>query len=251
MRLAVRSSGGTTLTFVPFARDALGVLYFDHTTGHLANLTTAELNTLYSSPTGTTTINGDTVKACLTISGSTPRTNLETAIGVSDSTANTAATAAGCPSIQQNSGDSFYSAVSSLPSGTDAVIPISSGSWISQFNGVAVDRSSSARAGGVNLAAITNGSSVLGKPYTVSAGKEVPNTTYYQDTSYGYNVYTVLPTAKISGGFGSDAALESLFVGSSSSLCSSTEQSIVKTFGFDSLTASEGTCGSTTTTGNS
>ncbi len=145
-------SSGTTLTFVPFARDALGVLEFDHGTGHLATLTTAQLTALYSSSTGTSTINGDTVYACLTISGSTPRSNLESAIGVSDSTANTAANAAGCNNIQQNSGDNFYTFASTLPSGSDAVIPISSGSWIGQANGVGVDRSSSARAGGVDLA---------------------------------------------------------------------------------------------------
>ena len=239
-------SSGTTLTFVPFARDALGVLEFDHGTGHLATLTTAQLTALYSSSTGTSTINGDTVYACLTISGSTPRSNLEAAIGVSDSTANTAANAAGCNNIQQNSGDNFYTFASTLPSGSDAVIPISSGSWIGQANGVGVDRSSSARAGGVDLASID----ALGKPYTGTAPSEVPNTTYYQSSQYGYNVYTVLPTAKITG-FTKDAALVSLFVGSSASLCNSTEQGIVNSFGFDSLVSAEGTCGSTTTTGNS
>ena len=239
-------SSGTTLTFVPFARDALGVLQFDHGTAHLATLTTAQLTALYSSSTGTSTINGDTVSACLTISGSTPRSNLEAAIGVSDATANTAANAAGCNNIQQNSGDNFYTFASGLAAGSDAVIPISSGSWISQANGVAVDRSSAARAGGVDLAAID----ALGKPYTGSAPSEVPSTTYYQSSQYGYNVYTVLPTTKITG-FTKDAALVSLFVSNTSALCSTTEQSLVNTFGFDSLTVSEGTCGSTTTTGNS
>jgi hypothetical protein len=239
-------SSGTTLTFVPFARDALGIVEYDHSTGHLASLTTAELTALYSSSTGTSTVNGDTVYACLTISGSTPRSNLETAIGVSDATANTAANAAGCNNIQQNSGDSFFAFASTLPAGSDAVIPISSGSWISQANGVGVDRSSSARAGGADLAAVDS----LGKPYTGTAPTEVPNTTYYQSSQYGYNVYTVLPTTKITG-FTKDSALVSLFVASTASLCQSGAQTQVNTFGFDSLTVSEGTCGSTTTTGNS
>jgi hypothetical protein len=236
---------GTSLTFVPYARDAVGILYYDHSTGHIATLTTAELTALYSSSTGTLTINGDTVYACLTLSGSTPRSNLETAIGVSDATANIAASAAGCNQIQQNSGDNFYTFASSLPAGSDAVIPISSGSWISQANGLAVDRSSAARAGGANLAAVDS----LGAPFTGTAPNEAPNTTYYQNTSYGYNVYTVLPTAKVTG-FTKDAALVSLFVGSTAALCQPGIQSEVNTFGFDSLTVSEGTCGSTTTTGN-
>jgi hypothetical protein len=239
-------SSGTTLTFVPFARDALGIVEFDHGTGHLATLSTAQLTALYSSPTGTSTIGGDTVLACLTLSGSTPRSNLETAIGVSDATANTAANAAGCNNIQQNSGDSFFTFAGALATGTDAVIPISSGSWISQANGLAVDRSSTARTGGADLAAVD----ALGKPYTGTAPTELPNTGYYQSTVYGYNVNTVLPTAKIIG-FTKDAALVSLFTGSSASICSGTEQGIINTFGFDSLTVAEGTCGSTTTTGNS
>jgi hypothetical protein len=162
-----------------------------------------------------------------------------------DATANIAANAAGCNNIQQNSGDNFYSFASALPTGSDAVVPISSGSWISQANGVAVDRSSAARAGGADLAAID----ALGKPYTGTT-TEVPSTGYYTSSSYGYNVFTVLPTTKITG-FTKDAALVSLFVGTTSSLCASGEQTLVNKFGFDSLTAAEGTCGSTTTTGNS
>ena len=238
-------TSGTTLTFIPFGRDAVGVLYYDKGDGHLASLTTAELQALYTSSTGTDVINGDTVAACLTLSGSTPRSNLETALGITDAQASAAATAAGCNNIQQNSGNSFYTAATGLSSGDDAVIPISSGSWISQANGEAVDRSNTARSGGVDLAAIDS----LGQPYTLSGSTEVVNTTYYQSTSYGYNLYTVVPTSKLSG-FTSDAALESLFSGSGSALCSSTEQTIVNDFGFDSLTSGEGTCGSTTTTGN-
>ena len=240
-------SAGSTLTFIPFGRDALGILYYDRSTGHLATgITTAELTALYSSSTGTATINGDTVKACLPLSGSTPRSNLETAIGVSDATATIAANAANCNNIEQNNGNSFYATASGF-TGDDAIIPISVGSWIGQANGVGYDRSYTARANGVDLATVDS----LPKPYTGTAPNEVPNTTYYQSTQYGYNVYTVVPTTKISGGFGSDSALESLFVGSTSSLCATAAQATVNKFGFDSLTGSEGTCGSTTTTGNS
>ncbi len=238
-------SSGTTLTFVPFARDGLGVLYYDHGTGHLASLTTAELSALYSSSTGTSTIDGDTVYACLTLSGSTPRSNLEAAIGVSDSTANTAANAAGCNNIQQNSGDSFYTFASTLPAGSDAVIPISSGSWIGQANGVGrgplVVGSGRRRGPGRHRRA--------GQALHGHGALRVAQHHLLPVVPYGYNVYTVLPTAKITG-FTKDAALVSLFVGSSASLCDSTEQGIVNTFGFDSLTVAEGTCGSTTTTGN-
>ena len=70
-------TAGTTLTFIPYARDALGILVYDHGDGKLNSITTAQLLTLYSSTSGTSVINGDTVRACLTLSGSTPRSNLE------------------------------------------------------------------------------------------------------------------------------------------------------------------------------
>jgi hypothetical protein len=243
---------GSTLTFVPFARDGLGILVYDHGDGNVNSLTTAQLTALYSSSTGTTTIGGDTVYACMTISGSTPRSNLEAITGLSDTQVNTAATAAGCNNLVQNSGNSFWSFAgsSSVPVGSAAVVPISAGSWISQNNGLAVDRSNLARTGGANLASITDGSTNLGLPYTGSGTSERPNTTYYQSTNYGYNLYTVLPTDDLSG-FTANAGLESLFVGSGSALCASSAQSLVNSFGFDSLVGTEGTCGSTSTTGNS
>ena len=140
-------STGSTLTFVPYARDAVAYLYYDHGTGNLATLTTAQLKGLYS---GTITkIGTDTVKPCLTITGSAPRSNLETAIGVSDSTAEATALAAGCDQIQQNSGNAFWSGVANtLAAGTDAIIPISAGDWIAQNNGFAVDESNTARSHG-------------------------------------------------------------------------------------------------------
>ena len=240
-------TSGSTLTFVPFARDGLGVVYYDHGTGHLASLTTAQLTNLYSQSSGQATINGDTVDACLPIAGSTPRSNLETAIGVTDTTAQIAAAAVGCSTITQNSGNAFFAFASALPAGTDAVIPISTGSWISQANAEGVDRSNLARAGGADLAAIDS----LGKPYTGTAPNEAPSTTYYQSTAgYGYNIFTVLPTSDVSGAF-QNAALESLFVGSGSAICATAAQTTAHTFGFDSLTVAEGTCGSITTQGNS
>jgi hypothetical protein len=243
-------TSGTTLTFIPFARDALGIVYYDHSTGHAATLTTAQLTSLYSSSTGTITLSGgDTLKACLTISGSTPRSNLATTLGLTDTQLSTAATAAGCNNLIQNSGNAFFTVASGFPAGTDAVVPISSGSWISQANLLAVDRSNTARAGGADLATITG----FGKPYTGTAPSEAPNTTYYQSDQtaggYGYNVFTVVPTAKLSG-FTKDAGLVSLFSGATSALCSAPEQTIANSFGFDSLTVSEGTCGDTTVTGN-
>ena len=245
-------SGGSVLTFAPFARDAVAYIYFDHSDGNatLPDLTTAQLTTLYSG--GSDVIGSDTVKPCLTITGSTPRSNLESAIGVSDTTAEATALAAGCDQIQQNNGNAFYTFASTLPAGTDAIIPISSGDWIAQANGLAVDESGTARSNGVAIGSISG----LGSPTTGTAPSLLPNTTYYQSTSYGYNIYTVLPTNILSG-FDEDSNLVNLFTNTLASpsnnaeICQTATQTIIHEFGFDSLTSGEGSCGSTTTTGDS
>lgn len=233
---------GTNLTWIPYGRDALGYLYFDHGTGDLATLTNAQLKAIYSGQNPT--INGLTVDGCLTISGSTPRSNLETDIGVSDTVADAEAVSVGCDQLTQNSGNAFWNAVQSLPSNVGAIIPISVGNWIGQNNGYGVDNSNLARSNGVQLGALD----ALGQPFTLSGSNEVPLTSYYQ-SSYGYNIYDVVPTSDLSG-FTQNAAVESLFVGANSAVCSSTAQTTLHLFGFDSLVSSEGTCGSTTQVGS-
>jgi len=252
---------GSNLTFIPFARDALGIATYDHDTGNLATnpITTGELTALYSSSTGVGTINGQTVKACSPIAGTAPLTAMENAAGVTATQIATATTASGCNGIEQNSANAFYATVSGLGA-DDFIIPISAGSWISQINGRAVDRSSTAQtADGVTLASICNQTTafsgsctgtLLGEPFTGTGTSLLPNTTYYQDTLFGYNIYTVVPTDSITGTF-ADEPLISLFVGGTSSLCQSSYQtSVINKFGFDSLTGSEGTCGSTTQESN-
>ena len=69
----------------------------------------------------------------------------------------------------------------------------------------------------------------------------------------GNNVYVVVPTNKITG-FTADAALKSLFAGPTAAICATgtgSPQATAVKFGFDTLAASEGTCGATTLTGNS
>ena len=120
---------------------------------------------------------------------------------------------------------------------------------------MSVDESNTARANGVAIGSVNDGGTNLGLPYTGTAPNLVPNTTYYQDTNFGYNIFVVLPTNTLSG-LGEDANLVSLFTntagsGNNAAICQTAIQSEIHTFGFDSLTGSEGSCGSTTTTGDS
>jgi len=233
---------GTALTYIPFARDAMGVAVFDHGSANFDNLTTAQLNALYSSPTGTLVINGDTAKACLPQAGSGTRSFFLGAIGVSDATANAAANAAGCNGQEENGADTFYTFANAQPANTGAVIPFSGGSWISQANGVALDRSGTGRTNGVDLAAID----ALGKPYTGTAPTEAPSAGYYASTTYGRNVFVVVSTPRI-GAFG-DSGLKSLFVGAGAQICASAAQATANRFGFESAIVGS-TCGATTLQG--
>jgi hypothetical protein len=238
-------TAGSTLTFIPFARDATIYTYFDHATDNIASLTKAQLAALYSSSTGTITVGGDTVRACLPVAGSAVRTNFVAAIGVTDAQANTAANAVSCNNVEQNGGNAFYNLVSSLPAGTDAVYPFTAASWIGQANAVAEDRSGTARANGVDAGNLDG----LGKPYTGTAPNLVANSAYFSSATYGNNVYVVVPTNKITG-FTKNAALVSLFAGPTAAICQTTAQNLADKFGFDFLTAATGTCGATTLTGN-
>ena len=240
------ATSGSDLTWLPFARDGVGILVYNNGATGVTDITEGDLFNLYTSATGTATFDGHTYTACLPINSASPVKNLAAAIGSTATVIEAAAANANCNNtITQNNGNSF---IANLPSGTQyAIIPLSAGSWIGQANGVGYDRSATARADGADLADITNAASVdLGQPYTVSGGKEVPNDTYDSDSSFGYYVSTVVPTAKISG-FTANPALVSLFSGSTSAICSTSAQATISLFGFDPLPPT--TCGSSTILG--
>lgn len=238
---------GTTLTFIPMARDAVSFAYFDHSTGVVSSLTTAQLNSLYSSPTGTITVGADTVKACLMQSGSGTRSFWESAIAVTDAQADAAATAAGCNGQEENGGNSFYTFASGLAAGTDAVIPFSAASWISQANGTALDRSATARTGGVDLGSITDGTTALGKPYTGTGSALSPSATFYASATYGRDTYAVVLTNKITG-FTASKSLQGLFAGSTAAICQTDAANTRTQYGFLAPTRA---CGDTSVTGAS
>jgi hypothetical protein len=244
---------GTQLTFIPFARDAVSYAYFDHNTQAVSQLTKAQLTSLYTSATGSITVGTTTVKACITQQGSGTTKFWETAIGVTDAQAQAASAASGCtanPSaLEENGGNSFYTFASGLPAGTAAVVDFSAGSWIAQANGLALDRSATARTNFVDLGSIDPGTGFLGKPYTGTAPNLAPSTVFYGDTTFGRNLFVVVPTSKLSG-LRADPGLVSLFSNTApapgAAICQTgpgSAQDTANKFGFASLTAAQGTCG--------
>jgi hypothetical protein len=194
-------------------------------------------------------VNGDTVPACLTQSGSGTTQFWETAIGVSDSQAEAASAASGCTSnpslLEENGGNSFWTFASTLAAGTDVVVDFSAGSWISQANGTALDRTATARTNGVTMGTIVDGATNLGVPFTGTAPNLTPSTTYYASTTYGRNIFVVVQQSRLN--VGGDAGLGSLFNSSTAAICQTAAQNTAHSFGFDSLTSAEGTCGTPVT----
>jgi hypothetical protein len=260
-----RGPGNTAtnaLTYIPFARDGVSYAFVKNGTQDISQLTTANLTALFNGGTGTINVGGDTVRACIPQTGSGTLKFFDGAIGVSDANAQLAATNSGCftgTGIEENGANAFLTRANAVSATDDFVIAFSAGSWISQANLVALDRSATARASGkVDLGNPDSIGGVGAKPYTGVPGSELPNATYYNFVAvtnpvgtYGRNLFVVVPTSKI--GVIGDAGLKSLFVGGGAAICQTgagSAQERINTFGFLTLNGVVGTCGATTLTGS-
>lgn len=260
------SGVGTTVTYIPVARDAIGYAYYDHSTNTINALSTSQLQSLYTSASGTLDLGtGNIVKACLPQFGSGTEKTFIADLGapVSVSSAEGAANAAPACVIEENGANTFQTTTSAstfVASGaadnahTFAVIPFSAGSWISQLTGPtstqswALDRSSAGRSAGVDLGGIDGAAN---KPYSGSGSALTPNTAWYNNSTWGRDTYVVVPTSKLATGLSGSAALKGLFVGSGSAVCSADAQATRAKYGFTETGASGVTntlpCGDTTT----
>jgi hypothetical protein len=243
---------GTTLTFLPFARDGITFAYFDHGSNELNNLTTAQLQALYGtgnvSTTGIITLgNGHTVAACMVQSGSGTGKFWDKAMGNAGNgtTAHASAVASGCNAsvdYEENGANSWLAStfISTLPATEDAVIPFSAGQWIAQLNQASLDRTSTGCTGGVGLGQIDGVNPRVATNPSCTTGQAL-NATYYANLTYGRDLYIVVPTSKL--GVPGDPGLKSLFLGSGSAICSAAAGTTIQNFGFSTATAAA--CGST------
>ncbi|MHC3470126.1 Ig-like domain repeat protein [Streptomyces sp. 7R007] len=221
-----RSSGapsnqGTALTYIPMARDAVGVAVRG---SGLDTLTVDQLHDIYN---GTlTTVNGQTVHPRIPQSGSGTRKFFLNAIGLKD-----ADLAPGVTVVQENQGNAALTE-------DGALVPFSVGSWIAQNNGVAPDYSKSSAAGGGHLAAIqlpgdTGGAT---SPVTTVNGKLTPVDAYYENSTFGRDVYNVVPTRAVDPtSVFFDKDLYDVFVTSGShtaELASDAAEKVIASFGF-------------------
>ena len=158
----------------------------------VTTLTSAQLNSLFT--TGPQNIGGVDIVPCSIQLGSGTYQFWNTALGVSASqmaSATASCTPAG-QEIQENDANGLKAKGDALGANKQYIIGFSAANFISQTNGVAGSQLP-APAGTVDLGAID----ALGKPYTGAvAGPIAPSATFYASTTYGRNVYNVLPTTR-------------------------------------------------------
>ena len=218
-------------------------------------LTSTQLHSLYASTNGQLTVGSNTVFACLPQTGSGTVKFFAGAIGFVTSgsgsqlsTLQAAATANGCYGTEENGGDDFVNKVKAHLGGaapaanTIYVEPFSVGSWVSQANGVAQDRSSLARSSKVDLADVDatplSAGSVNNEPYTgTDAGQnEVADTSFDSSSTWGRNLYVVVPWFELNdptflGGSAPEQAIFGTGAGTGA-ICGTTAQSELNEFGF-------------------
>ncbi|MGX9888811.1 Ig-like domain repeat protein [Streptomyces sp. NPDC002276] len=214
------SSSGTALTYIPMARDAVGVAVKGSA---LDTLTVKQLHDIYTG--ALTVVNGQTVHPKIPQLSSGTRKFFLNAIGVA-----TGDVAASVTIVQENQANSVLTE-------DGALVPFSVGSWIAQNNGIAPDYSKTAAAAGAHLASVQlpNDDGAT-SPITTVNGKLTPVNAYYENATFGRDVYNVVPSRAIDpSSIFYDKDLYDVFVTSGShtaQLASDAAESVIAKFGF-------------------
>ncbi|MFD5793651.1 Ig-like domain repeat protein [Streptomyces diastatochromogenes] len=214
------STSGTALTYIPFARDAVGVAVKGSA---LNSLTQDQLHDIYSG--ALTQVGGQTVHPKIPQSGSGTRKFFLAAIGLTDATLSP-----NIPTVQENQADAALTE-------DGALVPFSVGSWIAQNNGVAPDFSKDAAAAGGHLAAVQlPGDTGATSPVTTVNGRLAPVNAYYENATFGRDVYNVVPSRAIDpNSIFFDKDLYDVFVTTGShdaALASDAAEGVIASFGF-------------------
>lgn len=236
------SGTGTSLTYIPFGRDALSFGYVANGVTPVTTLTSAQLTAIMTTDGGID-VGGVQILGCGIQTGSGTFASWNTALGITSTTE--AVGTADCNAagsgvrLQENDGNGLKAKSDALP-GVQVIVGFSAANYIAQNNGKVTSQLPSP-AGTVNLGSID----ALGLPYNGTPGTTLsPRSTFYNSPTYGRDVYNVVATARISGLPSSEQALKTMFVGASSSVCLAT--TVVSDFGFLGLGTA---CGSTTLQG--
>ncbi|MFE3034664.1 Ig-like domain repeat protein [Streptomyces canus] len=216
------SASGNALTYIPFARDAVGVAVRG---SGLDNLSVDQLHDIYKA-NGVRELNGHPLHPVLPQTNSGTRKFFLAAIGLGEDTVDTT----NIPTVQENQADAALTEDGTL-------VPFSVGSWIAQNNGVAPDHSAGAVAAGAHLATVKlPGDTGATSPLTTVNGKLAPVTEYFENATFGRDVYNVVPSRAIDPtSVFFDKDLYDVFVTNGSheaALASDNSKKVIASFGF-------------------
>jgi hypothetical protein len=235
---------GTNLTYVPFGRDGVSFGYYRASGGApVTSLTKAQLTSLFT--TGPQVIGGVRIVPCGIQTGSGTHAFWTTQLGV---TATEATATTECNNLlgvgvraEENDGTALKARGDLVAAGDQVIIGFSAGAFIAKSNLVAPGAPPAA----VGMGTISdNGAGTnLGSPVAGTAPNLTPSATFYNDATFGRDVYNVFPTAVIASAFGNDD-LKTLFAGPTSAVCQQTVT--IQKFGFLAIA----TCGDLTLKGS-
>lgn len=253
---------GTVLTYIPFGRDALTWAYNKPSGSPVINLTPAQLNSLFL--TGPQLIGGTVIIPCGIQTGSGTYQSWNTAVGIGNTPlgldvgtnfCNTGLAIGGLPDaggrLQESNGPELTIKANSLATTSDPICDgVAGGGAVSCANAEVIVGFSASQfiARSNNVGSPNPGPGVvLGQvngtdPVNGVAPNMTADATFYANTTFGRDVYNVVATESLQAP--ADARIVSMFVGSTSAVCSAS--TTIQLHGYLALGAN---CGSTTLTG--
>ena len=233
--------GAQCITYIPFGRDALTFGYYARGTAvgnETTTLTQGQLAQIFSTP-GPHNFGGADIYGCSIQTSSGTHQFWRDALPVTETQMNdsTQVCTPTTSDLQESDGNALKARADSTPALANAqvVIGYSAANFIAQTNGVGPAQLPTPL-GTVKLGTISG----LGVPVNgpLWGGPLTPNQSFYDNATFGRNVYNVLPATVVLGPGNTD--IKTLFVGGTSGVCLS---SVIDDFGFATPV---GGCGTTT-----
>jgi hypothetical protein len=253
---SVSGTGGTTMAYVTFARDALTYGAYRKAGSPVVDLSLTELGQIFSAGAPVNITRGAVVTPVVGCGIQASSGTGTTWLGKVTTTPNTSfcdGLLTGNPAVaigpaEENNGDNLVTRgdlADAITPGTQVVIGFSVGNYIGKANLKAPGGEPTT----VVLGAISDYQAGA-QPLTGTRPNLVGNPIYYTGpatgTIMGRDLYNVFAASVINSAFGNDA-LKQIFKGTTSQMCSASAQATIQTFGFLSLASTTGTpCGDST-----
>jgi ABC-type phosphate transport system substrate-binding protein len=185
--VSVNASSGALL-YIPFGRDALAYAYTG-TDAAFQSIDAATLKAIFQCTQTTVGTSGATVTPVIPQAGSGTRKDFLKKIGIGADYPS--GVVPSCVKVGQEHDTSKLEDGSPFP--TDGLAPMSAAQWVAQTTGAGIDRRGATAKIGSPI-----GTSV--SPVTGTGTGMVPNAAYFNDTTWGRDIYLVVENARVTVG---------------------------------------------------